>query len=219
MKATHSRSKSVAGKEILPLLPLRDIVIFPHMVVPLLVGRETSIKALDEAMLHDKVIFLCTQKNMKEDDPGVDDIYHIGTVANVIQMLKLPEGSFKILVEGVSRASIKNFVSEKEFYKVQVGLLDSYTKKTLETEALMRGVLNQFEAAGLVVKHNFESGQAFYELDSGEHHDHLVCVETGKVTEFVSEEIEKLQAESAAEHGYDIEDHNLVIYVRPKKGR
>jgi Fur family ferric uptake transcriptional regulator len=77
-------------------------------------------------------------------------------------------------------------------------------------------VLNQFEAAGLVVKHNFEGGQAFYELDSGEHHDHMVCVETGKVIEFSNREIERLQAEIAAEHGYDIEDHSLVIYVRPK---
>jgi Fur family ferric uptake transcriptional regulator len=78
-------------------------------------------------------------------------------------------------------------------------------------------VLSQFEAAGLVVKHNFESGQAFFELDSGEHHDHMVCVETGKVIEFVSAEIEALQQKIAEEHGYEIEDHNLVIYVRPKK--
>lgn len=78
-------------------------------------------------------------------------------------------------------------------------------------------VLNQFEAAGLVVKHNFEGGQAYYELDSGEHHDHLVCVETGKVTEFFSEDIERLQREIAEQYGYDIEDHSLVIYVRPKR--
>jgi len=78
-------------------------------------------------------------------------------------------------------------------------------------------VLNQFEAAGLVVKHNFEGGQAYYELDSGGHHDHMVCVETGKVIEFSNTEIERLQAEIAAEHGYEIEDHSLVIYVRPKK--
>jgi len=78
-------------------------------------------------------------------------------------------------------------------------------------------VLNQFEAAGLVVKHNFEGGQAYYELDSGGHHDHMVCVETGKVIEFSNDEIERLQAEIAEEHGYDIEDHSLVIYVRPKK--
>lgn len=78
-------------------------------------------------------------------------------------------------------------------------------------------VLNQFEAAGLVEKHNFESGQAFYELDSGEHHDHMVCVETGKVIEFVSDEIEAAQKKIADAHGYEIEDHRLVIYVRPRK--
>jgi len=78
-------------------------------------------------------------------------------------------------------------------------------------------VLNQFETAGLVVKHNFEGGQAYYELDSGNHHDHMVCVQTGKVIEFSNAEIERLQAEIAAEHGYDIEDHSLVIYVRPRK--
>ena len=78
-------------------------------------------------------------------------------------------------------------------------------------------VLNQFEAAGLVVKHNFEGGQAYYELDSGMHHDHMVCIETGKVIEFSNDEIERLQGQIAAEHGYDIQDHSLVIYVRPKK--
>ena len=77
-------------------------------------------------------------------------------------------------------------------------------------------VLNQFEAAGLVEKHNFESGQAYYELDSGVHHDHMVCVETGKVIEFISHEIEAAQKKIADEQGYDIEDHSLVIYVRPK---
>jgi len=78
-------------------------------------------------------------------------------------------------------------------------------------------VLNQFETAGLVEKHNFESGQAYYELDSGVHHDHMVCVETGKVVEFISEEIEVAQKKIAAEHGYEIEGHSLVIYVRPKR--
>lgn len=77
-------------------------------------------------------------------------------------------------------------------------------------------VLNQFESAGLVEKHNFESGQAYYELNSGIHHDHMVCVDTGKVIEFISEEIEAAQKKIADAHGYDIEDHSLVIYVRPK---
>ena len=77
-------------------------------------------------------------------------------------------------------------------------------------------VLSQFESAGLVEKHNFESGQAYYELDSGVHHDHMVCVETGKVIEFISEDIEAAQRKIAEAHGYEIEDHSLVIYVRPK---
>ena len=77
-------------------------------------------------------------------------------------------------------------------------------------------VLNQFETAGLVVKHNFEGGQAYYELDSGDHHDHMVCVKTGKVIEFVNEEIENLQKKIADEHGFEIVDHSLVIYVQPK---
>jgi len=78
-------------------------------------------------------------------------------------------------------------------------------------------VLHQFEAAGLVAKHNFEGGQAYYELDSGVHHDHMVCVETGKVIEFISPEIEALQEKIAAAHGYTIQDHSLVLYVRPKR--
>ena len=78
-------------------------------------------------------------------------------------------------------------------------------------------VLNQFETAGLVEKHNFEGGQAYYELDSGEHHDHMVCVESGKVIEFYNEDIERLQHEIAAEHGFEIEDHSLVLYVRPRR--
>lgn len=78
-------------------------------------------------------------------------------------------------------------------------------------------VLSQFESAGLVEKHNFESGQAYYELDSGEHHDHMVCVETGNVIEFISPEIEAAQRKIAEKHGYEIQDHSLVIYVRPKE--
>ena len=84
--------------------------------------------------------------------------------------------------------------------------------------ATVSRVLTQFEAAGIVVKHNFEGGQAVYELDRGKHHDHMIDVDSGKVIEFVSEEIERLQAEIAARHGYVIEDHSLVLYVRPKKG-
>lgn len=144
MKQTIKTKKNVV-KEVLPLLPLRDIVIFPHMVVPLLVGRERSIKALNEAMLNDKVILLCTQKHLKQDEPDIDDIYHVGTVANILQMLKLPEGSFKVLVEGTARVKIKRFLHNKDFYKVQVEELGEQIKKTVELAALMRGIINQFE--------------------------------------------------------------------------
>lgn len=80
-------------------------------------------------------------------------------------------------------------------------------------------VLNQFEAAGIVVRHHFEGGQSVYELDQGGHHDHMVCVETGKVVEFQNADIERLQREIADKHGYELEDHSLVLYVRPKKAR
>ena len=116
----------------------------------------------------------------------------------------------KLILELLDKAGNKH-VTADDIYRVliqagqDIGLATVYR------------VLNQFEAAGLVVKHNFEGGQAYYELDSGTHHDHMVCVETGKVIEFSNAEIERLQAEIAAEHGYEIEDHSLVIYVRPKK--
>jgi len=144
MKQTP-KAKEQVFKDTLPLLPLRDIVIFPHMVVPLLVGRENSIKALDGAMSNDKKILLCTQKNLKQDEPGTNDIYYVGTVANILQMLKLPEGSFKILIEGIKRVKIKKFLHNKDFYKVQIEPIGAQTKKTVELEALMRAVMNQFE--------------------------------------------------------------------------
>ena len=93
--------------EVLPVLPLRDIVVFPHMIVPLFVGREKSIKALEEVMREDKRIMLVAQKNASDDDPAVDTIYTIGTLAQVLQLLKLPDGTVKVLVEGVERAKVE----------------------------------------------------------------------------------------------------------------
>lgn len=116
----------------------------------------------------------------------------------------------KLILELLDEAGNKH-VTADDIYRVLIQAGEDIGLATVYR------VLNQFEAAGLVVKHNFEGGQAYYELDSGEHHDHMVCVETGKVIEFSNSEIERLQAEIAAELGYDIEDHSLVIYVRPKK--
>ena len=100
--------KTSAGS-IYPVLPLRDIVVFPHMIVPLFVGREKSVQALDDVMRDDKQILLVTQKNAGQDDPAVEDIYRVGTIGTVLQLLKLPDGTVKVLVEGVHRARIKKF--------------------------------------------------------------------------------------------------------------
>src|SRR5262245_26320083 len=108
---------------IFPVLPLRDIVVFPHMIVPLFVGREKSIHALEEVMKDDKQILLVAQKNASQDDPGRDDIYRVGTVSSVLQLLKLPDGTVKVLVEGNSRAQIKGFVENPRFFQVQAAML------------------------------------------------------------------------------------------------
>jgi len=107
--------KSASG-ELLPVLPLRDIVVFPHMIVPLFVGRDKSVRALDDVMKDDKKILLVAQKNAADDDPSSDEIYQVGTVATVLQLLKLPDGTVKVLVEGISRATITEFSEKKEFF-------------------------------------------------------------------------------------------------------
>ena len=100
--------ESVSG-ELFPVLPLRDIVVFPHMIVPLFVGREKSVRALVGVMKDDKKILLVAQKDASDDDPSSNEVYHVGTVATVLQLLKLPDGTVKVLVEGVSRATITKF--------------------------------------------------------------------------------------------------------------
>src|SRR3954449_946367 len=130
---------------VFPVLPLRDIVVFPHMIVPLFVGREKSIHALEEVMKDDKQILLVAQKNASQDDPGRDDIYRVGTVSSVLQLLKLPDGTVKVLVEGNSRARIKSFVDNPRFFQVQAELLTEGEGEVRETEALVRAVVAQFE--------------------------------------------------------------------------
>ncbi|MGZ3479694.1 MAG: endopeptidase La, partial [Myxococcaceae bacterium] len=143
-----------------PLLPLRDIIVFPHQVVPLFVGREKSIAALKEAMAHkgpdDKAaIFLAAQKKAKTNDPGVDDIYAFGTLGHVIQLLPLPDGTVKVLVEGVKRARVRQFVRgeqpdrgepAQQFFVVEVDEVEEQSEKTVELEALVRSVQSVFEA-------------------------------------------------------------------------
>jgi ATP-dependent Lon protease len=130
---------------IFPVLPLRDIVVFPHMIVPLFVGREKSIHALEEVMKEDKQILLVAQKNAAQDDPGRDDIYRVGTISSVLQLLKLPDGTVKVLVEGQGRAQITSFIDNPRFFQVRAQLLPERPSEAREIEALARAVTGQFE--------------------------------------------------------------------------
>ncbi len=133
------------NKQIVPLIPLRDIIIFPYMVVPLFVGREKSIKALEHAMANDKSILLAAQKKAKTEEPARDDIYEVGTLGTILQLLRLPDGTVKVLVEGKRRARIKEFVSEDECFMVDVEDVEDVIDETVETEALVRSVTKSFE--------------------------------------------------------------------------
>jgi len=128
-----------------PVLPLRDIVVFPHMIVPLFVGREKSIKALEEVMGADKQILLATQKNAGDEDPDPDAIYEMGTVANVLQLLKLPDGTVKVLVEGMARARIEEFTGREEWHEAGAVIVEDAEDDPVEVEALARSVVSEFE--------------------------------------------------------------------------
>jgi len=132
--------------QVLPILPLRDIVVFPHQPVPLFVGREKSVRALEEAMRNDgKQILLATQKDKDDDDPSPAAIYDVGVVATVLQLLKLPDGTVKVLVEGKARAGIARFTDQAEYYEAEIAYVQEDGAGTPEAEALSRAVVEQFE--------------------------------------------------------------------------
>ncbi|MGI9349928.1 MAG: endopeptidase La [Rhizobiaceae bacterium] len=131
--------------DILPLLPLRDIVVFPHMIVPLFVGREKSIAALEEVMNSDRQVLLFTQKNAGDDDPSPEALYDIGTLASVLQLLKLPDGTVKVLVEGVSRARVRKFTPREEYFEAIADIIDDQDDDPVEVEPLARSVVGDFE--------------------------------------------------------------------------
>ena len=131
--------------EVYPVLPLRDIVVFPHMIVPLFVGREKSVRALEDVMKDDKQILLIAQRNAADDDPSSDDIYEVGTISTVLQLLKLPDGTVKVLVEGVARARVIRFSENDEFFEVYADVMPEKESEEAEIEALSRSVVSQFE--------------------------------------------------------------------------
>ncbi len=128
-----------------PMLPLRDVVVFPHMVIPLFVGREKSIKALDHAMESGKQIFLAAQHDAADDDPSPEHIYEVGTVANILQLLKLPDGTVKVLVEGTARAAIVRYVQSEETFEVDAVEINDELIDEREAEVLIRTVVTEFE--------------------------------------------------------------------------
>ncbi len=130
----------------IPLLPLRDVVVFPHMIVPLFVGREKSISALESAMKYEKGIFMVAQKNAKKDDPAQEDIYNIGTIGIIIQLLRLPDGTVKVLVEGKTRGTIKEYLPNNDFFLVKVQEIDDIDDQDdVKKQALMRSIKESFE--------------------------------------------------------------------------
>jgi len=132
-------------QKIMPMLPLRGILVFPNMVIHLDVGRERSVNALEQAMVEDNKILLVAQKDAKIDEPTPEDIYKLGTIAQIKQLLKLPGGTIRVLVEGLSRASIKEYAAFEPYFQVEVNEIEEDEDKTSEIEALMRSVLYQFE--------------------------------------------------------------------------
>ncbi len=137
--------EAVPFKENLPLLPLRGMIVFPFMVIPLDVGRDKSISALEEAMVQDRLIVLAAQRQAKVNEPEPEDIYAMGTIAEVKQLLKLPDGTIRVLVEGLQRAKIVKFLQSEPHYRVQLEEVPESDEKTVEVEALMRSTLYQFE--------------------------------------------------------------------------
>ena len=135
----------IASGDVYPVLPLRDIVVFPHMIVPLFVGREKSVRALEDVMREDKQILLVAQKNAAQDDPTTDDIYAVGTVSTVLQLLKLPDGTVKVLVEGSRRARITGFTDNPDFFQAVAEVMGDPESEGQELEALSRSVVSQFE--------------------------------------------------------------------------
>ena len=144
-KTKKKQSAKSAGKRIYPLLPLKDIVVFPQMVVPLIVGREKSIRAIENAIIQDNLIFLVSQKSVEEEDPGQKDIYRVGTLAKVIQILKMPDGTIKVLVESIERMRIKSYTGEESFFQVVAEPVKPVYKINLELKAMMRSVMGLFE--------------------------------------------------------------------------
>src|SRR5947209_5856289 len=147
MTSAKPRPPPIPGEtRAYPVLPLRDMVVFPHTIAPLFVGRKKSILALEEAMRSDTFILLATQKNAPDDDPATEAIYEVGTLASVLQLLKLPDGTVKVLVEGAQRAKVVKYTDCSEYYEAEAVALGDTMGEGVEAKAFARLVTNEFES-------------------------------------------------------------------------
>src|SRR5437588_8495803 len=145
MTTAKSRPPLAPGEvRVYAVMPLRDIVVFPHMIVALFVGRKKSIRALEEVMRADTSIMLATQKNASEDDPATEAIYEVGTLASVLQLLKLPDGTVKVLVEGAERAKIAKYTERADYYEAEAAVLADVVGEAVGAEALTRSAVAEF---------------------------------------------------------------------------
>ncbi len=145
MTEDSALEKKLEIPDKIPLLAVRDITVFPHMVVPLSVGRQKSIKALDEAMAHGRIILLASQKHAVIEEPSIDDIYDVGTVVEILQLLKVGDGTIKLFVEGIARVKIVEYLKTQEYFEVKIKPMKEILDITPDLEALMRNVISQFE--------------------------------------------------------------------------
>jgi len=147
MSTEFSDNEELVIPDELPLLPIRDVVVYPYMILPLFVGREPSIRAVNEALSKDRLIFLAAQKEITDENPNPETIYSVGTVAMIMRMRKLPDGRVKILVQGLMKGTAVNFSQEKPFFVARVKTIKEKgaTRENLEVEALMRTVKEQLE--------------------------------------------------------------------------
>ena len=186
----------MAETKLLPVLPLRDIVVFPHMIVPLFVGRDKSVRALDEVMEGEREILLVTQHDPGDDDPNPEEMYELGTVAGVLQLLKLPDGTVKVLVEGRSRAKVSRFLDNDAYFEAEAEVVDETNGDDAETAAMMRAAVERFENyVKLNKKISQEVVQTVRELD-----------EPGRLVDTISAHLSlKISDKQALLETYDIE--------------
>ena len=176
MEAEFPAESNGIVKQSIPLLPLRDVVVFPHTVIPLFIGRKSSVKAITQAMEADKNVFLATQKDETIEEPTNDELHKVGTLATILQLLKLPDGTIKVLVEGVKRGKIEEFVDLGEYTEVVLSDCTLSFDDDTEIKAMMRLALENFEK---YIKLSKKIPEEVYKVLKAVSYTHLRAHETG----------------------------------------